>query len=97
MSKEKTLRAKLAFTKSMKRLILAAAAAGVIGVATAETASANGFVYGGGVSIQIGNCFPPGTYLGYLGKHCWSNYRDLRPGISIYGYPTICQHRVIIY
>jgi hypothetical protein len=88
MSNEKTLRAKSAFTKSLKRIILAAATVGVLGTVSAETASAHGFVYGGGgVVITVGSYCPPGTHLGYLGKYCWSNYR----------HPSIWRHHVIIY
>ena len=79
MSNEKTTRTKLAFTKAVKRAILTAGAVGVLGGFSAENASANGFVYGGGVALSVGNNCPPGTHLGHLGKHCWSNYRYYGP------------------
>ena len=97
MSNEKTTRTKLAFTKAMKRAILTAAAISVLGGFSAENASANGFVYGGGVVISVGSYCPPGTHLGYLGKHCWSNYRYLGPIVIGYGLPHIWHRRVIEY
>ena len=97
MSNEKTTLAKLAFTKALKRIIFAAAAVGVLGTFSTENASAHSFVYGGGLSIQIGSYCPPGTHIGYLGKHCWSNYRYYGPVIWGYGYPHIEPHRVLAY
>jgi len=75
LSNQKTTRTKLTFTKAVKRAIFVAAALGILGGFPMENASAHDFVYGGGVVISVGNYCPPGTHLGYLGKHCWSNYR----------------------
>ena len=61
------------FKKVVMRAVLVAATFGAFGTFTAENASAHGFVY-----IGDGYC-PYGTHLGYLGKHCWSNYRYYSP------------------
>jgi len=97
MSNEKTMRMKLVLTKAVKRTIFAAAAIGVLGGFSVENASANGFVYGGGVVIHVGSYCPPGTHIGYLGKHCWSNYRYYGPVVIGYGFPHIWHRRVIEY
>ena len=97
MSNEKTTRTKLAFTKAVKRAIFVAAALGILGGFPMENASAHDFVYGGGVVISVGNYCPPGTHLGYLGKHCWSNYRYYGPAVIGYGFPHIWHRRVIEY
>ena len=74
------------FNNALKRAILAMATVGVLGTFTTENASAHGFVYGGGVVINVGSYCPYGTHLGYLGKHCWSNYRYYGPSGISFGY-----------
>ena len=97
MSNQKTTRTKLTFTKAVKRAIFVAAALGILGGFPMENASAHDFVYGGGVVISVGNYCPSVTHLGYLGKHCWSNYRYYGPAVIGYGFPHIWHRRVIEY
>jgi hypothetical protein len=86
MSIELNTATKQKFNKAFKRIILAVATVGAISSFSTENASAHGFVYGGGVVINVGSYCPYGTHLGYLGKHCWSNYRSYGPRGSGFGF-----------
>ena len=86
MSIELNTATKQKINKALKRIILAAATIGALSTFTIENASAQGFVYGGGVVINVGSYCPYGTHLGYLGKHCWSNYRYYSPWGFGFGY-----------